>query len=216
MRVQLDVGSSREKRRCWWRCWRRSPLIVFAIIFLTLKRLFLFIFFLSVVFPLFPAVNTREIRSWSLPPSPFPPNLPASYSEWNAFLHRRHMHNEMAVFQLPTMSSSRHQDFIAKLHQVAWVASAGRSVVKSSGGCIRCGFVRNLASDASGRGQRARRSGKEGVSAFSPTSRTDATMAAHQHNYSSPRLAVRASPTRAKYYIQMREARRRQYAKQNW
>lgn len=29
-------------------------------------------------------------------------------------------------------------------------------------------------------------------------------MAAHQHNYSSPRLAVRASPTRAKYYIQMR------------
>lgn len=29
-------------------------------------------------------------------------------------------------------------------------------------------------------------------------------MAAHQHNYSSPRLAVRASPTRVKYYIQMR------------
>lgn len=33
--------------------------------------------------------------------------------------------------------------------------------------------------------------GKEGVSAFSSTSRTDATMAAHQHNYSSPRLALR-------------------------
>lgn len=67
---------------------------------------------------------------------------------------------------------------------------------------IRCGFVRNLANDASGR-ERAE-VGKKEFRHSAQTSRTDATMAAHQHNYSSPRLAVRASPTRVKYYIQMR------------
>lgn len=100
----------------------------------TQDTLFLFYFF-SRCFPPFSAVNriSRNPR-FRFPPSNF---------KQNAFLQaRERAHNKMAVFQPPTMSSSRHQDFIAKLHQVAWVASAGRCVVKSSGGAsVAVSFV---------------------------------------------------------------------------
>ncbi|EFN67595.1 hypothetical protein EAG_16277 [Camponotus floridanus] len=79
------------------------------------------------------SIESREIRDL---------NFPIQLATLNEMHFYNRVNTRTTVFQPPTVSSSRHQDFIAKLHQVAWVASAGRSVAKSSGGAsVAVSFV---------------------------------------------------------------------------
>lgn len=134
MRVQLDVASSREKQRAAGGDASEGPCLQFLQLSFWYSRLFFNFLFNRYFSPFFlQSIESREIRDL---------NFPLQLATLNEMHFYNRVNTRTTVFQPPTVSSSRHQDFIAKLHQVAWVASAGRSVVKSSGGAsVAVSFV---------------------------------------------------------------------------
>jgi len=80
MRVQLDVASSREKQRAAGGDASEGPCLQFLQLSFWYSRDFFLIFFLTVIFPLFFAVNRISGNSRSQFSSP------ASDFKWNAFL----------------------------------------------------------------------------------------------------------------------------------